>query len=259
MTLGLIITILVLGIALLIVLIQYKKAKTKLNTEIENKNSELTNKIDENTKLNSDLERFSEIVSVEGEIRTKNIKLNELQATAITFNKNLTNLQKLQQEIDRLKELQQFEQKEFSELKAKASNLNDRYTNAKSIFKDLQKDIRLYQNDLEFVELGIYEPIFDLETSEKYQERITQIVTRQKQLIKGGNACVCQTEWVVGNSRKQGEIEQVIKDKYEKEVDFIKVSEAQQFRETQSIIKQIQQAKNEQAESEIEKYPDSLF
>lgn len=55
------------------------------------------------------------------------------------------------------------------------------------------------------------------------------------------------------------EIEQVIKDKYEKEVDFIKVSEAQQFRETQSIIKQIQQAKNEKAESEIEKYPDSLF
>lgn len=40
------------------------------------------------------------------------------------------------------------------------------------------------------------------------------------------------------------EIEQVIKDKYEKEVDFIKVSEAQQFRETQSIIKQLEQAKN---------------
>ena len=42
-------------------------------------------------------------------------------------------------------------------------------------------------------------------------------------------------------------------------VDFIKVSEAQQFRETQSIIKQLEQAKNEQAENEVEKYPDSLF
>ena len=55
------------------------------------------------------------------------------------------------------------------------------------------------------------------------------------------------------------EIEQVIIDKYDKEVDFIKVIEAQQFRETKSIIKQLQQVKDEQAESEIEKYPDSLF
>ncbi|GGX27937.1 DUF4041 domain-containing protein [Aquimarina muelleri] len=168
MTLGLIITILALGIALFIVLNQCKKMKAKLNSEIENKNSELTTKIDENNKLNCDLERFSGIVSIENEIELKN--------------------------------------NEFSVIQANATELNDKFINAKSIFKELEKDIKLYQNDLEFVELGIYEPIFDLDSSEKYKERITQIVTRQKQLIKDGNACVCKTEWVVGNSRKQGEI-----------------------------------------------------
>lgn len=55
------------------------------------------------------------------------------------------------------------------------------------------------------------------------------------------------------------EIEQVIKEKYEKEVEFIKVPEAQEYRETKSIIKQLEQAKQEQIENEIEKYPDSLF
>lgn len=168
MTLGLIITILALGIALFIVLNQCKKMKAKLSSEIENKNSELTKKIDENNKLNSGLERFREIVSIENEIELKN--------------------------------------KEFSVIQANATELNDKFINAKSIFKELEKDIKLYQNDLEFVELGIYEPIFDLDSSEKYKEKITQIVTRQKQLIKDGNACVCKTEWVVGNSRKQGEI-----------------------------------------------------
>ncbi|PXX21679.1 hypothetical protein [Arenibacter sp. ARW7G5Y1] len=126
MTLGLIITILALGIALLIVLNQCKKAKIKLNTEIENKNSEITAKINENNKLNSDLERFSRIVSIENEIEFKN--------------------------------------KEFSVIQANATELNDKFISAKSIFKELEKDIKLYQNDLEFVELGIYEPIFDLET-----------------------------------------------------------------------------------------------
>jgi len=161
MTLGLIITILALGIALFLMLNQYKKTKTKLNSEI-------STKIEENKKLNSDLERFSEIISIENEIESKN--------------------------------------KEFSEIQENSIELNDKFIIAKSIFKELEKDIKLYQNDLEFVELGIYEPIFDLETSEKYKERIIQIVTKQKQLIKGGNACVCNTEWTVGNSRKQGEI-----------------------------------------------------
>lgn len=168
MTLGLIITILALGIALFVVINQCTKAKSKLNAEIKNKNGELSRKIEENDKLNSDLERFSGIVSIENEIESKN--------------------------------------KEFSEIQASATELNDKFINAKTIFKELEKDIKLYQNDLEFIDLGIYEPIFDLETSEKYKEKITQIVTRQKQLIKDGNACVCNTEWTVGNSRKQGEI-----------------------------------------------------
>ena len=168
MTLGLIITILALGIALFVVLNQCKKTKTKLNSEIENKNLEISTKIDENNKLNSDLERFSGIISIENEIESKN--------------------------------------KEFSEIQANATELNDKFINAKLIFIELENDIKLYQNDLEFVELGIYEPIFDLETSEKYQYKITEIVNSQKQLIKGGNACICNTEWTVGNSRKQGEI-----------------------------------------------------
>jgi len=67
------------------------------------------------------------------------------------------------------------------------------------------------------------------------------------------------------NSRKEyfrvtlDEIEQVIQEKYDKEVEFIKVPEAKEYRETKSIIKQLEQAKQEQIENEIEKYPDSLF
>lgn len=168
MTLGLGITILVLVITLFIVINQCKKTKTKLNSEIENKNSELSTKTEETHKLISNLDRFSGIISIENEIELKS--------------------------------------KAFAVLKVNATELNDKYINAKSIFKELENDISLYRNDLEFVELGIYEPIFDLETSEKYKEKITEIVSRQKQLIKGGDACVCNTEWTVGNSRKQGEI-----------------------------------------------------
>ncbi|WKB82225.1 DUF4041 domain-containing protein [Cellulophaga lytica] len=165
---GLIIVILVLGITLLISTNQHKKVKTKLTSEIKNKSAELSSKIDENGKLNSDLKRFSGIISIESEIKSKN--------------------------------------KEFSEIQANTAELNDKYINAKSIYKELERDIKLYRNDLEFVELGIYEPIFDYETSEKYKEQLLNIKTKQKQLIRNENACICNTNWHVGNSRKQGEI-----------------------------------------------------
>ena len=157
MILGLIVTILALVIVLLVMLNQYTKTKKNLSIESQEKN-----------KLNSNLERYSQIISIENEIESKSI--------------------------------------EFKEIEANATELNNKFINAKSIFKELEKDIKIYQNDLEFIEFGIYEPIFDLESSEKYKAKIIEIVSKQKQLIKDGNACVCNTEWTVGNSRKQGEI-----------------------------------------------------
>lgn len=168
MILGLIITILALGIALFVVINQGKRVKTKLNTEIENKNSELSKKINENNKISSDLEKFSKIISIEKEVQLKS--------------------------------------KEFTELQVKASELNEKFVNGKSLFKELEREIKIYQNDLEFIELGIYEPIFDLDSSEKYKEKIKEIVTNQKELIKDGNACVCDTSWHVNGNYKKGEV-----------------------------------------------------
>ncbi len=199
MTIGLIITIVILGISLILTILTYLKDKRNFKSQIEQK------KIDTD-KLYSDLKRYDGIISIENEIENKNIELAELKINAKTFNESLTDLQSLEKEIKILNDLREKEVKELNEVQAKASNLNDRYKEAKSIFKELERDIILYQNDLEFVELGIYEPIFDFETSEKYKEKITDIVNQQKELIKKGYACICNTEWTVGNSRKQGEI-----------------------------------------------------
>lgn len=168
MTIFLIALVLILGITLFIILKGSKKTKLKLTTEIKTRDTELNNKTDTIEKLNSNLERFIGIISIESEIEKKD---------QILFN-----------------------------LKTQTQELNSKFVDARSIFKELQKDIRLYQNDLEFVELGIYEPIFDLASSEKYKEKIIEIVNQQKALIKSKSACICQTNWFVENSRKQGEI-----------------------------------------------------
>lgn len=168
MELGFITTILILVIVLIAVIKRNKKVKSKLNFEIEKKDIEISTRIEENNKLISNLEKYSGIESIQNEIDLENKKLKKIQF--------------------------------------KANRLNDKYLKSKKIFKELEKDIKLYQNDLEFIELGIYKPIFDYDTSEKYKEELSQIIDKQKKLIKEGNACICQTNWHVGNSRKQGEI-----------------------------------------------------
>src|SRR5690606_22007563 len=130
----------------------------------------------------SDLNKYNGIVSIEKEIESKNTELNELTNIAKSFNDSLNDLHSLNLEIEKLKSSKETEQKELNEIQINASNLNDRYVEAKSIFKELEREIKLYQNDLEFIELGIYDPIFNYETSEKYKEELTKIVTKQKQL-----------------------------------------------------------------------------
>ncbi len=199
MTIGLTIALVILGVSLVLTILNCLKNNRNFKAEIEQKKQEIN-------KLHSDLNRYNGIISIEKEIESKNAELTELRNTTKSFNDNLNDFQSLEKEIEKLKNLSEYEQKELNEIQVKASNLNDRYTEAKSIFKELEKDIKLYQNDLEFVELGIYEPIFDYDTSQKYKEKLSELIVNQKTLIKSGNACVCNTQWEVGNSRKQGEI-----------------------------------------------------
>jgi hypothetical protein len=119
-------------------------------------------------KTNKSLKKYDGIISVENEI------------------------QKLTEDIDKVKK--------------QGTQLNTKYQNANFIYKQLENDISLYRNELEFIDFGLYEPIFDYETSDKYKEEIQLIRTKQKDFIKNGLACVCHTEWVVGSSKKQGEI-----------------------------------------------------
>lgn len=129
---------------------------------------ELSSKLEENTALSSALKKYDKIISIEEEVASQNSELKKVNI--------------------------------------ELADLNAKFINGKSIFKELESDIQIYQNDLEFIQLGIYNPIFDLDTSELYKEKITAIVNLQKELIKDGRACICNTDWVVKDSRKQGEM-----------------------------------------------------
>src|SRR5690606_14041173 len=113
MELGLIVIIVVLGIALVLTILNFLKVKKNLKSEIEQKTKE-------SDKLYSDLNRYNGIVSIEKEIENKNIELNELTNTAKSFNESLNDLHSLNLEIEKLKSSKETEQKELKEIQINA-------------------------------------------------------------------------------------------------------------------------------------------
>lgn len=121
-----------------------------------------------NIGLSADLSRFDGFVSIEKEVESK--------------------------------------KSELEQLKKETQNLNDKYIKAKEIFKELENDIEIYKNDLEFIDFGLYLPIFNFEDTEQYKEELTNVKEEQKSQIKNGDACVTNINWTVNNSLKKGEM-----------------------------------------------------
>lgn len=77
----------------------------------------------------------------------------------------------------------------------------------KSIYDELEKAIALYREDVDFAEMGMFEPHFDFDTSEEFKEAIKDIRNEQKALLRLKNrsgAIWCGTDWTVHNSRVEG-------------------------------------------------------
>ena len=96
--------------------------------------------------------------------------------------------------------------KEKENLDSQVSELSLKYKEAKLIFNNLERQIKTYQDDLELIEFGVYEPHFDFDTSEQYKARLLDNKAMQKTMIKNEKAAICRTDWAVGNSIKKGQM-----------------------------------------------------
>lgn len=81
------------------------------------------------------------------------------------------------------------------------------YSEKKKIYDELEKAISIYREDVEFAEMGAYEPHFDFDTSEEFKEAIRINRDKQKSMLRVKScdgAIWCGTEWTVHNSRAEG-------------------------------------------------------
>lgn len=78
------------------------------------------------------------------------------------------------------------------------------YKQKRSIYDGLLSRIAIYDESLEYAEMGMYEPHFDFDTSEVYRDKIREVRAKQKEMIKEKKAITCNIEWEVSGSRSEG-------------------------------------------------------
>ncbi len=98
--------------------------------------------------------------------------------------------------------------KQINVLTSRIKQLNKQ---AQTEEQELSANISLLKTKLQELEeqeiveaFGFYESKYDFQEANEYKQRLDKIRTQQKQMVKDKQAAVCNTQWTVGGSTKEG-------------------------------------------------------
>lgn len=87
----------------------------------------------------------------------------------------------------------------------KIDQLKASYSEKKSIYDQLIKEVAIFDETLAFAEMGFYKPHFDYTDSEDYKRNIEVVRAAQKAMITNKTAVTCKTNWQVDGSTAKGQ------------------------------------------------------
>ncbi|MDU4473431.1 MAG: DUF4041 domain-containing protein [Clostridium perfringens] len=121
-------------------------------------------------------------------------EIKELKKLLNPEQQEIANLVK---EIDKLKLEKDKISKEVDKLFSKKQELSNK-------IKLKKKDLILLDDEILMQEFGLYKPIYDFESSEKYKQAIDNLRVVQKEMIKNKSAVIYSNNWTVDGSKAKG-------------------------------------------------------
>lgn len=143
-------------------------------------------------------EKYSQIIDIEAECE-------RIKAQLVSDKEEIED--KSRQELRKLEVKRDEASRERLSIEDQIKNLQSDYKSKKNTYDSLTKQIAIFSEDIELVELGFYEPKFDFDTSEIFKEEIRSCKDRQKALLRekdSSGAIYCSTEWTVSGSKAEG-------------------------------------------------------
>lgn len=129
------------------------------------------------TKYKKIFKKYSPIIEMDKEVHKAQINLDKLKNETETIKNENEKLQK---------------------------ELKGEYLSAKAVYVKLKKEISLLEENIEDISFGLYKPHYTFESSEQYKQQLDAIRAKQKELIQAKRAALCDIEWTVGGSKREG-------------------------------------------------------
>lgn len=144
----------------------------------------------------------SEVERLQAEIA----RLNSLMTPQM---RNASNMQlyimNLQNQIGGLNNAIAQQQQQIANLSAQIADRSNAVVSLDSTIQMKQKEVVKLDEEIGLQDFGLYRPRFDFATSDGYKERLAQIRTQQKDMIKQGQAVIGNMNWTVNGSKSEGQ------------------------------------------------------
>jgi len=83
--------------------------------------------------------------------------------------------------------------------------LNSEYQSALEEYNRLKQEVSAYEEKLDDISFGLYEPHFSFDTSEDYKSALSRKRSSISALIKSNEAATCVTGWTVNGNAREGQ------------------------------------------------------
>lgn len=124
------------------------------------------------------MEKYKPIIDIEKEVLSQKNHLTQI------IDSKTIDLKKIESDFEQLKE---------------------KYQNSLETYTSLRREVSVFENKLDIIEYGIYEPIYDFEKSDDYRKEQNRIVELQKEMIAKDSAAICTTNWTIEGSVSKGQ------------------------------------------------------
>jgi len=163
----------------------------------------------------STIGRYTEIAALNEKIRSskialdsmiheKELQINNFESTIGRF----TEIADLNKRIKSIKSDYEIASKEkrddIDKLQSQYQELKTKYSTSKETYAKLRNEISVYENKLDLIEFGVYEPIYDFEKSDEYREEQGRMREKQKNMLYAETAAKCSINWTIDGSVAKG-------------------------------------------------------
>lgn len=153
---------------------------------------------------------LNQIRELKAQLSDARVLINNFQDEISGLTQKYQGISDIENEIDEnlqeLERLKHTSKQKIDELDSDFKLLNEKYKKALETYTRLKVETEILESKIEFVDYGIYEPVYDFERSDSYRKEQLKIIDKQKEMILSDTAAVCSIKWTVDGSVAKGRI-----------------------------------------------------